>query len=95
MIKGYSFSLDGTYFTSEDAYQHFLVFALILNLIILENNKKLTNWISTGVSPEKIKLFDANYTPTRTNLANGRVSLKFNYSFLMQKVLLHYIVSSH
>ena len=94
MTKGYSFSLNRPYFTCEDAYQYFLVFALILNSIILESNTKITNWISNKVSPEKIKSFDADLTPTMTNLANGRVSLKFNNSFLMQKVL-HYIVSSH
>ena len=40
----------------------------MLNLLILDNNSKITNWISTGVSPEKIKLFDVNLAPTMTIL---------------------------
>ena len=47
----------------------------MLNLLTLDNNKKVTNWISTGVSPEKIKPFDTNLTSTVTNLGNGKVSL--------------------
>ena len=49
----------------------------MLNLLTLDNNKKVTNWISTGVSPEKIKPFDTNLTSTVTNLGNGKVSLIF------------------
>ena len=47
---------------------NFLVFTPMLNLLILDNNSKITNWISTGVSPEKIKLFDVNLAPTMTIL---------------------------
>ena len=47
----------------------------MLNLLTLDNNKKVTNWISTGVSPEKTKPFDTNLTSTVTNLANSKVSL--------------------
>ena len=36
----------------------------MLNLLILDNNKKVINWISTGVSPEKIKPFDTNFELT-------------------------------
>ena len=42
------------YFTGNDDYQFFLVFALMHNLLTLNNNKKVTKWISTGVSPEKL-----------------------------------------
>ena len=48
-------------------------------------DKTLTNWISTGASFGKIKLFDTNFAATMTNLANGTVSLKFNNSALVQK----------
>ena len=39
--------------------------------------------MSTGISSEKIKLFDNNLEPTMYNLANGRKILKFNNSVLM------------
>ena len=74
-----------TYFTDSDGYQKILVFALMLNSITLDNNKKVTNWISTGQLPEEMKLFDVNLVPTMTNLANGRISLKFKKSVLLQK----------
>ena len=65
------------YFTGKDDYQNFWAFASMLNLLTLDNNKKVTNWISTGVSPEKNKPFDTNLTSTVTNLGNGKVSLIF------------------
>ena len=34
------------------------------------NNKIVIYWISTGVSPEKIKPFHTNLGPTMTNLTN-------------------------
>ena len=76
-----------TYFTDSDGYQKILVFALMFNSITLDNNKKVTNWISTGQLPEEMKLFDVNLVPTMTNLANGRISLKLvlvqkSFSFL-------------
>ena len=46
------------YFTVNDGYQNFLVFAPMLSSLILDSNKKGTNWISNRVSSEKIKLFD-------------------------------------
>ena len=61
------------YFTGDDGYQHFLVFAPILSLLVLDSNEKVTNWMSTGISSEKIKSFDTNLEPSMTNLANGRV----------------------
>ena len=76
-----------TYFTDSDGYQKILVFALMFNSITLDNNKKVTNWISTGQLPEEMKLFDVNLVPTMTNLANGRISLRLvlvqkSFSFL-------------
>ena len=75
------------YFTNSDGYQKTLVSALMFNSITLDNNKKVTNWISTGQLPEEMKLFQVNLVPTMTNLANGRISLKFvlvqkSFSFL-------------
>ena len=58
------------------------------------DNKKVSNWISTRVSPEKINPFDTSLEPTMSNLANGRVILKFNNSTLVQKNFLHFIVTS-
>ena len=37
------------------------------------------------MSPEKNKPFDTNLEPTMSNVANGRVILKFNNSILVQK----------
>ena len=62
-----------------------MVFAPTLNSLILDSNKNVTNWILTGISSEKIKPFDANLDPTMTNLAIGRVTLKFNNCVLVQK----------
>ena len=62
-----------------------MVFAPILHSIILDSNKNVTNWILTGISSEKIKPFDTNLDPTMTNLAIGRVTLKFNNCVLVQK----------
>ena len=58
---------------------------LVPNSLILDNNNKVTNWTSTGLSPEQIKPFDVNHAATMTNLGNVRVDLKFNNSVLVQK----------
>ena len=71
--KGYNFLLDRMYFTGNDGYQNFLAFASILSSLILCRNKKVTKWISTGISSEKIKLFDTGLVPIMSNLTNGRV----------------------
>ena len=81
-----------TYFTDSDGYQKILVFALMFNSITLDNNKKVTNWISTGQLPEEMKLFDVNLVPTMTNLANGRISLRLvlvqkSFSFLQSNFI--------
>ena len=46
---------------------------------------KGTGWIPTGVPAKEIKPFDVSLAPTLTDLANGRRSLKFNNSVLVQK----------
>ena len=76
--------LSRMHFTGNDSYQNFAVFAPILSSLILDRNEKVTNWKSTAVSSEKIKPFDTNLEPTVSNLANGKVILKFNNSALVQ-----------
>ena len=73
------------YFTGNDDYQNFIVFASILSSLTLDNKKNVTNCISTGISPEKIKPFDTNFEPSMSNFANGRVTLQFNSFDLVQK----------
>ena len=73
------------YFTGNDDYQNFLVFAQILSSLILDSNKKFTKWTSNGISSARIKPLDTNLEPTMANLANGRVNLKFNNPVSVQK----------
>ena len=68
--KVYDFLLGRIYFTGDNGYQNFLVFTQILSLLILNSNKKVTNWISTGISFLKIKPFDTNIDPAMSNLTN-------------------------
>ena len=49
----------------------------MLNSLTLDNNKKVTNQIS--------KPFDTNLALSMTNLANGKVSLKFSKCFSANK----------
>ena len=58
----------------------------MLSSIILDSNKSVTNWMSTRISSEKLKPYDTNLDPTTSNLANGRVTLKFNNFILVQKI---------
>ena len=51
--KGYVFLLGRMYFTSNDGYPIFLVFTPMLSSLILEGNRKVTNWI-LWISSEKI-----------------------------------------
>ena len=85
--KGYDCLFGGIYFPDNQSYQSFLVFPPMLNLLIFDSNKKGNNWVSTRISSENIKPFDTNFEPTMSNLANGRVILKFNNSVLVQKKL--------
>ena len=73
------------YFIGDGGYQNFLFFAPMLSPLILDSNKKVTNWLSTGILSQKIKPLDANLEPTTSNLDNGRVILKFNNSVFVQK----------
>ena len=58
----------------------------MLKSIILGSNEKVTNWVSRGISSEKIKPFDTGLETT-SNLADGSVILKFNNSVLVQKCI--------
>ena len=49
----------------------------MLSSLIVDSNRKVTGWILTGISSEKVKSFDTGIEPTMSNLANGRVDLKF------------------
>ena len=73
------------YLTGDDVYQKIVVFSPVFNLQTLDSNKEATNWISTGISLGKIRPFDLTLAPTMPNVANGRVSLKFNNSVLVQQ----------
>ena len=62
-------------------YQFFFSFCLMLNSLILHNNKRATNWISTELSLEKLEPFDTNLAPTMANLPNGRVRLQLSFKW--------------
>ena len=64
------------HFTGNDSYQDFLVFAPMLNSLMLDRNRNVTDSISTGISSEKIKAFDTGLELTMSNLAYGKVKLK-------------------
>ena len=74
--KGYDFLLGRMYFTGDDDYQNILVSGQMLSSLILDSNKKVTNWISTEISSKKIKPLNTGLELTMSNLANGRVNLK-------------------
>ena len=50
--KGYYFLLGRMYFTGNDGYENFLVIAPMPSSLTLDSNRKVTNWISTGISSE-------------------------------------------
>ena len=53
---------------------YFSVFAPMLSSLILDSNRKVSSWISTGISSEKNKPWDTDLELTMSNLANGRVN---------------------
>ena len=57
----------------------------MLNSLILDSNKEVIYWISTGILSENIKPFDSNLEPTMFSLANGKVILKIKNSVLVQE----------
>ena len=74
------------YFTGNNGYKNFLLFVPMLNFLILDSKKQVTNWVSTRILSQKIKPFNTNLEPTISNLANGTVNLKFNNSALVEKI---------
>ena len=77
--------LGGIYVRGNGSYHNFLIFSPMLSSLVLDSHKKVTNWLSTRISPEKIKPFDTDIEPTMANLVNGGVILILNKSFLVQK----------
>ena len=92
--KGHDFLLGRVYFTGDNGYQKSLVFASTLSSLILDSNKKVTNWISTEITFEKVKPFYTNLEQTMSNLANCRVTLKFNNFVLVEKSYFHCLITS-
>ena len=74
------------YFTGDDVYQIFLGLAPILSSLMLDSNRKVTNWIWTRILSEKVKPFDTDLEPRISNLANGRGNLKSGSSFLLHNI---------
>ena len=68
------------YFRGNDGYQNFLHFSQALSSLILDRNEKVSEWITAGISSEKIKWFDPGREPTMFNLNNGSILLKFKNS---------------
>ena len=81
----YKCSLGRMHSTGDDGYQNFLAFVPMLSSLILDNNKKVINWMLTRVLPEKSKLFDTTLKPNISNLANGKVNLIPKNFILVQK----------
>ena len=74
------------HFTGDDSYHNFLVFSPMLNSLTSEsNNKKVTDWISTRISLEKVKLFGLVFSAIKFNLGKYRRILKTSNCFLVQK----------
>ena len=74
------------YSAGNNGYQNFIVFSPVLSSLILDSNTKVTNWILTGISSEKVKLFDTGLEPKMSDL-------NFNSFVLVQKFFLHCIVN--
>ena len=82
--KGYDLLVSIMYFIGSDYYQNFLFFVPMLSSLILDSNKKVTNWILTRTLSENIIRFDSNLGSTMSNLDTGKLILKFNNSVLVQ-----------
>ena len=70
------------YFSGDDGYQDFLVFALMLSSLTVDSNKKVTNWISTKASLGK-------FVPIYTNLELTTNNFAYSYQqFSIETVIL-------
>ena len=58
----------------------------MLSSLMLDSNRKVTNWIWTRILSEKVKPFDTDLEPRISNLANGRGNLKSGSSFLLHNI---------
>ena len=78
------------YFTANDDYQNFLVFAPLLISLMLADNKKVTNWVSIGISSEKNKPFNTNHVVVELSKLNDAVEndvfKKTEYDELVNKL---------
>ena len=84
----------GLYFTGDDDYQNFLVFLPMLNSLTLDNtNEEVTNWISTGISPDKNEPFCSTLVPLRSNLGNGKIILNLTTPIKCKKMFVYFIVT--
>ena len=57
----------------------------MLSSLKLDRNRKVTNVISTIIASKKIKPFATGLEVTISNLATGRVNIRFNNSVLVQE----------
>ena len=62
--RGFNFLIDRMYFAGDNGYKNFKVFAPVLSSLILDSNKKVTNWMSISISSGKIKPFHNDLEPT-------------------------------
>ena len=67
------------YFTGNEGYQNFPVFASMLRSLILDSNEKVLSY-------EKSELYHSNLEQTMFNLASYRVNLTFNNFVLVPKI---------
>lgn len=65
------------HFTDDDGYENFLVIAPVLNWLIWDTNKNVTNWILTEISSQNIKPLEPTLVPIMSILAKDRISIKF------------------
>ena len=65
----------------------------MLSPLIINWNKKDTEWIWAGIPSVNVKPFDACLEPKMSNLANSGVNSKTNDCVLVQKSFLHCIAT--
>ena len=58
----------------------------MLSSLMLDSNRKVTNWIWTRILSEKVKPFDSDLELRISNLANSRGYLKSDSSFLLHNI---------
>ena len=87
--KEYHFVFEKIYSTGNNGYHNFLVFDPMLSFLILDSNKKVTKWILTGISSEKIKPFETNiYWQSNLKIKQLCFNVKKLF-FIIQKLILN------